>query len=89
MRMTAPDRWLNGVNVLLLRRRLLDDGWLEDTPSAGWLTHPTDDCLMVALPQNIREFRDWQRRLLEAVEIVARMDGITAAEWFLRQGIAS
>jgi hypothetical protein len=30
----------------------------------------------------LREFADWKSRLLEAIEVAATLDGITAAEWF-------
>jgi len=78
MKITAPDRWLDDVDVAALREWFLDRGW-----SKHWehfLYGP--DGQTVILPNYLREFADWKSRLLEAIEVAATLDGITAAEWF-------
>jgi hypothetical protein len=83
MKITAPRRWLDDVDVVALRQWFLARGW---RPVGGsFLDGP--DGQQVILPENLREFGDWKLRLLEAIEQAAELDGITAAEWFERQRV--
>jgi hypothetical protein len=84
MKITAPDKWLDDVDVVALRQWFLARGWRPGWGSC-WLNGPNDQ--QVILPENLREFGDWKHRLLEAIEQAATLEGITAAEWFERQRI--
>lgn len=75
MHITAPASWLDDVDIQSLRKSFLDRGWTEG--KGGWLSGP--DCSQVILPVTLREYRDWRNRLLEAIEVAALLDGISAA----------
>ncbi len=83
MKITAPTRWLDDVDVITLRQWFIGRGF---SPNGRWLEGIVGgECQQVLLPSNLKEFRDWRSRLLEAIEEAAEMDGITASEWFERQ----
>ena len=82
MRITAPDSWLDDVDVAALRQWFIGRGFVAD---GRWLRNGCE--YQVLLPPNLKEFRDWKSRLLEAIEEAATLDGITAAEWFERQRV--
>ena len=83
MKITAPDKWLDDVDVEALRLWFLNRGFVE---TGKWLDGRIgDEGSQILLPSNLKEFRDWKLRLLEAIEQAATMEGITAAEWFERQ----
>ena len=83
MKITAPDRWLDDVDIPALRKRLLARGW---NVCGSWMNDPADAMNQVFLPPgDMRRWGDWRSRLLETIEEESRLDGITAAEWFARE----
>ena len=82
MKITAPTRWLDDVDIAALRQSFLDRGFVAR--NLQWLDSDDDDNQQVLLPENLRSYCDWRSRLLEAIEQAAMLDGITAAEWFER-----
>jgi len=83
MKITAPERWLDDVDVEALRQWFIGRGF---EAQGRWLVM-VGTCTQILLPQNLKEFRDWKLRLLEAIEEAATLEGITAAEWFERQRV--
>jgi hypothetical protein len=83
MKITAPDSWLDDVDIAALRQWLIGRGWTEGT--GDFFNGPDDQ--HVILPVTLREYNDWKSRLLEAIEEAARLAGITAAEWFERERV--
>lgn len=81
MKITAPDSWLDDVDIPKLWQWFLDRGWTVGR--GNWLCGP--DYKPVILSTTLRDYRDWRLRLLEAIDEAARVDGITAAEWFVRE----
>jgi hypothetical protein len=82
MKITAPDEWLDDVDVGELRAWFLSSGW---SLSGRFLYGPNGQ--EVILPEHLRVFADWKHRLLEAIEQSAKLQGITAVEWFANQRI--
>jgi len=83
MKITTPDSWLDDVDVEALRQWFIGRG-LE--VQGRWLVM-VGTCTQILLPANVKEFRDWKSRLLEAIEEAATLEGITAAEWFERERV--
>jgi len=83
MKITAPERWLESVDVEALRQWFIGRGF---EVQGRWLVM-VGTCTQILLPQNLKEFRDWKLRLIEAVEKAATLEGITSAEWFEQQRV--
>jgi len=82
MKITAPESWLDDVDVEALREWFVGRGFKEQ---GRWLVGA---CTQILLPPNEKRFtdwKDWKARLLDAIEEAARLEGITAAEWFERK----
>lgn len=82
MRITAPDAWLDEVDVTKLWQWFLLHGFRPLPSHPNVLGH---EDVNVLLAPELRRWVDWRHRLLDAIEIAAGMESITAAEWFLRE----
>lgn len=82
MKISAPDSWLDEVDVPKLRQWFIDQGF--HTSLGRYLDRGNESVL---LPFDLKGFRDWKTRLLEAIEFAAELEKITAAEWFERNRV--
>ena len=81
MKITAPAKWLDLVDVAELRAWFIARGFM---PLGSHLDRRVgDESWEVLLPAELKEYHDWRIRLIEAIQVAAAFSCITEVEWFM------
>jgi len=81
MKISAPDEWLDRVDLDDIRRELESLGFQYMDAFCPYYELRCEGVPLRCFA-NGREWTDWRPRLLETIEVICVLRGSTAAEWF-------